>query len=165
MTLSFLDCAQVSFCCSFCSAVGWAWHGRISQLQHLEIPLPGAPTVALPVDLNRDGLQDLVVAVAYTEWDQIGIDELTEMREVEGLVMVMTVVPVVMDRREIRVYLGQEGWRLRGRCRHHAHRSVRALGGPWPRGGARDSAYRFGYLGLASTGKKRAGLFSAWNRW
>jgi len=79
------------------------------DLHHVKIPLPGAPTVVLPVDLNRDGWQDLVVAVAYSEWDQIGIDELTEMREVEGLVMVMTVVPVVMDRREIRVYLGQPG--------------------------------------------------------
>ena len=79
------------------------------QLQNLEIPLPGAPTVVLPVDLNKDGLHDLVVAVAYTEWDQIGIDELTEMRGVDGLVMVMTVVPVVMDRREIRLYLGKEG--------------------------------------------------------
>jgi len=79
------------------------------ELQHLEIPLPGAPTVVLPVDMNGDDLQDLVVAVAYSEWDQIGIDELTEMREVEGLVMVMTVVPVVMDRREIRVYLGKKG--------------------------------------------------------
>ena len=83
--------------------------GQKLEVRHIEIPLPGAPTIVLPADLNRDGLQDLVVAVAYTEWDQIGIDELTEMREVEGLVMVMTVVPVVMDRREIRVYLGKEG--------------------------------------------------------
>jgi len=79
------------------------------DLEHRSLRLPGAPTVVLPTDFNHDGLQDLVIAVAYTEWDQIGIDELTEMREVEGLVMVMTVVPVVMDRREIRVYLGQEG--------------------------------------------------------
>ncbi len=79
------------------------------EMQHVALPLPGAPTVALPADLNRDGLQDLVIALAYTEWDQIGIDELTEMREIEGLVMVMTVVPVVMDRREIRVYLGRPG--------------------------------------------------------
>jgi hypothetical protein len=83
--------------------------GQKLDMEHIEIPLPGAPTVVLPADMNRDGMQDLVLAVAYTEWDQIGIDELTEMREVEGLVMVMTVVPVVMDRREIRVYLGREG--------------------------------------------------------
>lgn len=76
------------------------------QMQHHRIRLPGAPTVTLPTDLDGDGYEDLVIALAYTEWDQIGIDELTEMREVEGLVMVMTVVPVVMDRREIRVYFG-----------------------------------------------------------
>lgn len=77
------------------------------MLQHESVALPGAPTVVLPADLNNDGVQDLVVAVAYTEWDQVGIDEMTEMRGVEGLVMVMTVVPVVMDRREIRIYLGR----------------------------------------------------------
>ena len=76
-------------------------------LRHESMALPGAPTVVLPTDLDRDGLQDLVVAVAYTEWDQIGIDEWTEMRGVDGLVMVMTVVPVVMDRREVRIYLGR----------------------------------------------------------
>ena len=63
--------------------------------------------MVLATDLDRDGQQDLVVAVAYTEWDQIGIDEWTEMRGVNGLVMVMTVVPVVMDRREVRIYLGR----------------------------------------------------------
>ena len=79
------------------------------QLELTTLKLPGAPTVVLPADLNHDGLQDLVVAMAYTEWDQISIEELTEMREVEGLVMVMTVVPSLMDRREIRIYLGQQG--------------------------------------------------------
>jgi hypothetical protein len=76
-------------------------------LRHESIALPGAPTLILPTDLDRDGLQDLVVAVAYTEWDQIGVDEWSEMRGVDGLVMVMTVVPVVMDRREVRIYLGR----------------------------------------------------------
>ena len=76
-------------------------------LRHESVALPGAPSVVLATDIDHDGVQDLVVAVAYTEWDQIGIDEMTEMRGVEGLVMVMTVVPVVMDRREIRLYLGR----------------------------------------------------------
>lgn len=79
------------------------------QLELTTLQLPGAPTVVLPADLNHDGLQDLVVAVAYTEWDQIGIEEWSEMNEVEGLVMVMTVVPRLMDRREIRVYLARAG--------------------------------------------------------
>lgn len=78
------------------------------RLRHEVVSLPGAPTVVLPTDIDGDGVQDLVVAVAYTEWDQIGIDEMSEMRGVEGLVMVMTVVPVVMDKREVRVYLGRE---------------------------------------------------------
>lgn len=77
------------------------------QLELTTLKLPGAPTVVLPADLDHDGVQDLVVAMTYTEWDQISIEELTEMREVEGLVMVMTVVPSLMDRREIRVFLGR----------------------------------------------------------
>jgi len=108
MTTGFRPCAA-AFGLSALMLVAPGEARQALAAQHIRIPLPGAPTIVLPVDLNRDGLQDLVVAVAYTEWDQIGIDELTEMNEVDELVMVMTVVPVVMDRREIRVYLGEKG--------------------------------------------------------
>ncbi len=77
------------------------------ELQRTALPLPGAPALILPADVNHDGRQDLVVVVAYTEWDQIGIEEREEMVGVEGLVMVMTVIPQLMDRRELRVYFGR----------------------------------------------------------
>jgi hypothetical protein len=71
--------------------------------------LPGAPAALVPADLDGDGLQDLAVVVVYTEWDQIGVEELTEMDQVEGLVEVLTIVPVLFDRREVRAFLGRPG--------------------------------------------------------
>jgi hypothetical protein len=71
--------------------------------------LPGAPAALVPADLDGDGLQDLAVVVVYTEWDQIGVEELTEMDQVEGLVEVLTIVPVLLDRREVRAFLGRPG--------------------------------------------------------
>lgn len=73
------------------------------------LELPGAPAALVPADLDGDGLLDLAVVVVYTEWDQIGIEERTEMDEVEGLVEVLTIVPVLFDRREVRAYLGRPG--------------------------------------------------------
>jgi len=72
------------------------------------LDLPGAPAALIPADLDGDGRRDLVVVVVYTEWDQIGIEEYAEMDQVAGLVEVLTIVPILMDRREVRAYLGQE---------------------------------------------------------
>ncbi len=77
------------------------------DLRHLPIELPGAPSTILAADLDGDDRQDLVVAVAYTEWDQIGIEEEAEMDDVDGLVEVLTIVPSLMDRRELRVFLAR----------------------------------------------------------
>ncbi|HSL83922.1 MAG TPA: VCBS repeat-containing protein [Thermoanaerobaculia bacterium] len=71
--------------------------------------LPGAPAALVPADLDGDGVRDLAVVVVYTEWDQIGVEELTEMDQVEGLVEVLTIVPVLLDRREVRAFLGRPG--------------------------------------------------------
>lgn len=71
------------------------------------LELPGAPAALVPADLNGDGVQDLAVVVVYTYWDQIGIEESTEMDQVEGLVEVLTIVPVLLDRREVRAFLGR----------------------------------------------------------
>ncbi|MEM7355799.1 MAG: hypothetical protein AAF657_33595, partial [Acidobacteriota bacterium] len=79
------------------------------DLRHQAIELPGAPSAILPADVDGDGRQDLVVAVAYTEWDQIGIEETVAMDDIDGLVEVLTIVPSLMDRRELWVFLGQEG--------------------------------------------------------
>lgn len=71
------------------------------------LELPGAPAALVPADLDGDGVRDLAVVVVYTRWDQIGIEESTEMDQVAGLVEVLTIVPVLLDRREVRAYLGR----------------------------------------------------------
>lgn len=76
------------------------------RTEHLD--LPAAPAVILSHDVNGDGRQDLAVVVAYTEWDQIGVEESTEMDGVEGLVEVLTIVPSLADRRELHLFLAQE---------------------------------------------------------
>lgn len=77
------------------------------ELRRTVLDLPGAPAVVLPADIDRDGDRDLVVAIAFTEWDQLSIEESTEMKGIEGLVEVMTIVPALTDRRELRVYLAE----------------------------------------------------------
>ena len=96
------------------------------ELRHLPIELPGAPSTILPADLDGDGQQDLVVAVAYTEWDQIGIEEEAQMDDVDGLVEVLTIVPSLMDRRELRVFLA-EGAGYRALAPMELDRSVLSL--------------------------------------
>ena len=78
------------------------------ELRHFPLDLPAAPVAVVPSDLDEDGRLDLVIALAYTRWDQIGIEEWSEMDEVEGLVEVLTVVPALLDQREIRVFLAKE---------------------------------------------------------
>lgn len=82
--------------------------GKI-DLRLVSIDLPGAPAIVLPADLDRDGDRDLVIAVAYTEWDQLAIEESAEMAGIEGLVEVMTIVPALTDRRELHVFLADAG--------------------------------------------------------
>lgn len=75
------------------------------DFRHLSLDLPAAPAVILPVDLDGDGRRDLVTALVYSLWDQISIEESTEMDGVEGLVEVLTIVPSLDERRELRVWL------------------------------------------------------------
>lgn len=81
--------------------------GSDLSFREQSLELPGAPAALIPGDLDGDGRRDLAVVVIYTEWDQIGIEERSEMDQVEGLVEVLTIVPTLMDRREIRVYRGR----------------------------------------------------------
>lgn len=73
------------------------------------LELPGAPSAVVAADLNGDGLRDLAVVLAFTRWGEIGIEESVEMDDVEGLVEVLTVIPALVDRRELRVFLGRPG--------------------------------------------------------
>ncbi len=81
-------------------------------LRYHPLDLPGAPAAIVPADLDGDGVRDLAVAVAYTEWEEIGITETSELDAVAGLVEVMTVVPALFDHRELWLYRGLAagGW-------------------------------------------------------
>jgi len=65
----------------------------------VSIALPGAPSKLLPTDLDGDGLQDLLVVLVYTEYEEISFDR------VEGFIMLTEVVPALSERRELRAYL------------------------------------------------------------
>ena len=80
-----------------------------ATLHYQALPLPGAPSVVVPADVDGDGRQDLAVAIAVTRWDQISFEEPAEMDDVDGLVEVLTVIPALLERRELRVYLGRPG--------------------------------------------------------
>jgi hypothetical protein len=59
------------------------------------------PAMIIPTDLDSDGRQDLLIVLAYTEIESIGLDR------VEEMVQITTVIPALFDRREVRTYLAQ----------------------------------------------------------
>jgi hypothetical protein len=77
-----------------------------AALRYQAVPLPGAPSTIVAADVDGDGRQDLAVVVAVTQWDQISVEESAKMDDVEGLVEVMTVIPALLEKRELRVFLG-----------------------------------------------------------
>ncbi len=92
-------------CLWLLAAPGEARRQRLDLIS-TSVQLPGPPATILWPDLDGDGHRDLLVMVAYTEWDQLAIEESTEMDGVEGLMEVMTIVPALTDRRELHLFLG-----------------------------------------------------------
>ena len=88
------------------SAFGAGRPGLDFHLQRLD--LPGAPAAIVATDLDGDGRRDLAVAVIYTVWDQIELEERTEMDDIEGLVEVLTIVPALLDHRELFLFRTDE---------------------------------------------------------
>ncbi len=78
------------------------------DLRQVSIDLPGPPAAIVAADVDGDGRRDLAVVVAFTEWDQIGIEEQTTMDDIEGVVEVMTIVPALFDRRELHLFRADE---------------------------------------------------------
>ncbi len=90
-----------------------AWGEKKLELTPLRLALPGAPASLVSADLDGNGRLDLAVAVVTTRWGEIGVTESTQLDEVEGLVEVLTVVPALLDRREIHLFLQDEGGSFR----------------------------------------------------
>jgi hypothetical protein len=75
-------------------------------LGHQRLELPGVPVQILAVDLDRDGRRDLAVVVASTSWGEVGFEEPMQVDEGGTFVDVLTVVPTVLDRRELLLFRG-----------------------------------------------------------
>ncbi len=78
-------------------------------LAHQRLELPGVPVESFAVDLDRDGRRDLVVVVASTSWGEVGIEEPMQVDAEGTFVDVLTVVPTVLDRRELLFFRGTAG--------------------------------------------------------
>src|SRR5688572_9597564 len=81
---------------------------RELALELSSLELPGSPATVVSADVSGDGLRDLAVVIAFTRWGEVGIEESVEMDQVRGLVEVMTVIPSLLDHRELWVFLGRD---------------------------------------------------------
>lgn len=77
--------------------------------EHQRLSLDGAPATLFTIDVDRDGRRDLVVVLAATSWGQVGVEEPQRLDESGTYVQVMTVVPMLFDRRRLEVFLGEPG--------------------------------------------------------
>ena len=78
-------------------------------LAHQRLELPGVPVQTFAVDLDLDGRRDLAVVVAATSWGEVGFEDSMQGGEDGAFVDVLTVIPAVLDRRELLVFFGGAG--------------------------------------------------------
>lgn len=70
-------------------------------LTHSALELPGAPAQVTPVEIDGDPVPELAAVVVYTTWREMTVEESSSIDEVAGLVAVMTIVPALLERREL----------------------------------------------------------------
>ncbi len=76
------------------------------RLHLLSLDLPAAPAAVVPTDLDGDGIHDLAILLVFTRWEQKMVTEKAEMDAVQGYVEVMTIVPALLDHRELWLFRG-----------------------------------------------------------
>ena len=89
--------AMALLCLSWLSVSGAAREHL--ELHPVRIDLPAAPAAVIPADLDEDGRRDLLIVLAYPDWEEIGEDR------VEGVMEVMEVVPALFEKREARAWM------------------------------------------------------------
>jgi len=100
---SFFSCLVVLAAAGSLLSPAIAARSERLAFRHVALDLPGPPARIVPADLNGDGLQDLVVVLAYTEIEETGEDR------IENLVQITQVIPTLFKRRELRLYLAEPG--------------------------------------------------------
>jgi VCBS repeat protein len=80
--------------------------GAALRLHELSLELPASPAAVVSTDLDGDGARDLAILLVFTRWEQKMITERSEMDEVQGFVEVMTIVPALLDHRELWFFRG-----------------------------------------------------------
>jgi hypothetical protein len=78
------------------------------DLAYVAIELPGAPAQLIPVELDGDPGPELAIVVAYTAWDELTVEETSELDPVAGLVAVLTIVPALLEHRELWIFDRQD---------------------------------------------------------
>jgi FG-GAP-like repeat len=78
--------------------------GTPLRLAYSSLELPGAPAQVSPVDVDDDPQLELAVVVVYTVWNELAVEESSAVDAVHGLVSVMTIVPALLERRELWIF-------------------------------------------------------------
>jgi hypothetical protein len=80
--------------------------GATLRLHELSLDLPASPAAVVSTDLDGDGVRDLAILLVFSRWEQKMVTERSEMDEVQGFVEVMTIVPALLDHRELWFFRG-----------------------------------------------------------
>src|SRR5262245_18115145 len=70
------------------------------------LELPGVPIETLSPDLDGDGFTDLVVVVGGSSWGETAFSQEAKLDDTGTFVDVLTVVPTVLDRRQLLLFRG-----------------------------------------------------------
>jgi hypothetical protein len=83
------------------------------ELAYSALELPGAPAQIIPVQMDDDESLELAVIVVYTAWDELALEETSEIDEIDGLVAMLTIVPALLENRELWLFDrdGEGRWR------------------------------------------------------